>query len=150
MRCLICTREDAAAVNLELLKRVGRSTGRIAMLAKKLKVSRQTLWRHRKEHLKIHVSKQRPKVEGLSFEERARQLAMEAERIQVQLENGLPRVDTDQALKTVALRLKALEMEARFSGQGFRSKEEVALSLKDPEEEARVMKEFQEVVGGDQ
>jgi len=148
MRCGICCRPDAKEINLQLLQRAGRRTGAVGMLAKKLGVARQTLWRHRKEHLKIYVSKRPMKTEGLSFEERARLLGAEADRLMCQCENGAPRDVMDQALKSLALRMKSLEMEAKFSGKGIRPAEEV--TLVDPDEEARVIREFEEVVGGDE
>jgi hypothetical protein len=81
------------------------------------------LWRHRRFHLKIFVSKQPVKAEGLTFEERARSLGAEADRLQCQCENGAPRDVMDQALKSLTLRMKSLELEAKFAGKGPRSKE---------------------------
>ena len=150
MRCGICCRPDVKQINLQLLQRQGRRTGTVVAMAKRLNVTRQTLWRHRKEHLKLFVSKQRPKTEGLSFEERARLLGSDADRLQCQCENGAPRDVVDQALKLLTLKMKSLELEAKFSGTTIRSKEEVAGVLEDPAEEERVIREFEEVVGGDQ
>jgi predicted metalloprotease len=132
---------------LELLQRVGRRSGSVVAMAKRLGVHRATLWRHRKEHLKIFVSKKPVKLEGLSFEERARLLAMEADRLQVQLENGAPRDVVDGAMRTLTLRVKLLEMESKFSGKPLTQKKDEIESLEDPEEEAKALREFQEVCG---
>lgn len=146
-RCFICTHTDVKAINLQLLQRAGRRAGTVAALAKKLGISRQVLWRHRKEHLKIYVSKVPPKLEGLSFEERARLLGSEADRLQAQCENGAPKDLMDQAMRALQLRVKLLELESRLSGRPMAPKE---AELEDPEEESRAMREYQEVVGGDQ
>jgi len=143
---MICTRPDVKEINLALLQRAGRRTGVLGEMARRLGVARQTLWRHRKEHLKIFVSKHPPKVEGLSFEERARLLGSEADRLQAQCENGAPRDLIDQAMRALALRVKLLEMESRLSGK-VRLKDEAVASLEDPEEDALVAREFQDVVG---
>lgn len=149
MKCNICCRPDAKEINLELLQRAGRRTGTIGAMAQKLGVARQTLWRHRKEHLKIYVSKRPMKTEGLSFEERARLLGREADRLLCQVENGAPRDLMDQGLKLLTLRMKALDLEAKFSGTTIKSKEQVGEVLEDPEEEKRARMEFEEVVGGE-
>jgi hypothetical protein len=148
MRCLICTRPDVKEINLALLQRSGRRTGVMVALSKKLGVHRATLWRHRKEHLKIYVSKHPPKTEGLSFEERAALLGREADRLQCQAENGLPRSQMDQAMRALALRVKLLELEARVSGRAVTPRDEA--ELVDPEDDARALREFQEVVGGEE
>ena len=147
MKCGICCRADAREINLELLQRVGRRSGSVAVMAKRLGVHRATLWRHRKEHLKIYTSRKPVKLEGLSFEERARLLAGEADRIQCQIENGASREVADQGLKALAMRIKLLEMESRFAGRPMTEKRPAAESLEDPDEAARVEREFREVVG---
>jgi Bacterial regulatory protein, Fis family len=146
MRCGICTRPDAKAINLELLQRAGRRTGVMTAMAKRLGVHRATLWRHKKEHLKIYTSKHPPKTKDLSFEERARLLSNDADRLQCQAENGLPREQMDQAMRALALRVKLLELESRFAGRPL-TQERAEVSLEDPDEEARALREFQEVVG---
>jgi hypothetical protein len=147
MRCGICTRPDVKAINLELLQRVGRRSGTVVAMAKRLGVHRATLWRHRKEHLKIYVSKIPPKTTDLSFEERARLLAVDADRLQCQSENGLPTIQFEQAMRALMLRVKLLEMESRFAGRPMTQKRDAVESLEDPEEEARALREFQEVCG---
>jgi hypothetical protein len=149
MRCRICTRPDAKAINLELLQRVGRRSGTVTAMAERLGVHRATLWRHRKEHLKIYTSRKPVKTEGLSFEERARLLSAEADRLLCQLENGMPRDIADQGLKALALRVKLLEMESRFAGRPMTAQREDASALEDPDEEARAQREFEEVVGAE-
>jgi hypothetical protein len=120
----------------------------VVAMAKRLGVHRATLWRHRKEHLKIYVSKQPVKTTDLSFEERARLLAVDADRLQCQAENGLPAKQFEQSMKALALRTKLLEMESRFAGRPMTQRSE-PVELEDPEEEARALKEFQEVVGSE-
>lgn len=149
MRCGICCRPDAKEINLELLQRTGRRTGVMTAMAKRLGVHRATLWRHRKEHLKILVSKLPPKTKDLSFEERAQFLAGEADRLQCQCENGAPRDVIQQAMQALGLRVKLLEMESRFAGRPLTQKRD-EVSLEDPEEEARALREYQEVVGDEQ
>ncbi len=148
MKCLICSRPDVKAINLELLQRTGRRSGTVTALAKRLGVHRVSLWRHRKEHLKIYVSKRPVKVEDLSFEERARLLSGEADRLVCQIENGMPKELGEQALRALTLRVKLLEMESRFAGRPMTQQRPTVESLEDPDEESRVMKEFAEVVGG--
>jgi hypothetical protein len=149
MRCGICCRPDAKQINLELLQRAGRRTGTVVQMARRLGVARHTSWRHREEHLKIYVSKRPMKTEGLSFEERARLLGSEADRLQAQCENGAPRDVMDQALKSLALRVKLLELESRFAGRPM-SQQREEMSLEDPEEASRAEREYMEVVGGEQ
>ena len=146
MRCKICCRSDVKEVNLELLQRVGRRVGTVMMMAKRLGVDRATLWRHRKFHLKIYTSRKPIDTKDLSFEERARLLAMEADRLQLQVENGVPREVADQGLKALALRVKLLELEAKFAGRPMTQKRE-AVDLTDPDEETQALKEFEEVCG---
>jgi hypothetical protein len=146
MRCGICTRPDAKEINLQLLQRSGRRTGMVAVMAKKLGVHRATLWRHKKEHLKIYTSKHPPKTKDLSFEERARLLSDDADRLQCQSENGLPREQMDQAMRALALRVQLLELESRFAGRPLTQKGG-EVSLEDPEEESIAMREYQEIVG---
>jgi hypothetical protein len=149
MRCGICCRPDAKEINLRLLQRSGRRTGAVGQLAKELGVARQTLWRHRKEHLKIFVSKLPVKTADLSFEERARLLGAEADRLQLQAENGCPKDVMDQALKSLQMRMKLLEMESKFAGRPM-TQQRPDVSLEDPEDEARALKEFEEVCGDKQ
>jgi hypothetical protein len=146
MRCKICTRPDAKAINLELLSRGGRRTGVIKQMAERLGVDRTILWRHRKEHLKIFVSKGPVETKHLSFEERARELGNEANRLQLQAENGAPRETMDQAFKGLAMRVKLLEMESRFAGRPL-TQRRPEVSLEDPDDDERARKEFAEVVG---
>ena len=146
MGCMICTRPDVKAINLELLSRAGRRTGVVVAMAKRLNCSRQVLWRHRKEHLKLYMSKRPENSAQMSFEERAALLGREADRLQCQAENGASKDWMDQALKSLALRVRLLEMEARFAGRPLTQQREEA-SLEDPEDEARAVAEFEEVVG---
>jgi len=146
MGCMICTRPDVKAINLELLSRAGRRTGVVVAMAKKLNCSRQVLWRHRKQHLKVYMSKRPENIAGMSFEERAALLGREADRLQCMTENGMPKGLVDQALKSLAMRIRLLEMEAKFAGRPLTQQREEG-SLDDPDEEQKVMKEFEEVVG---
>jgi hypothetical protein len=146
MRCGICTRPDAKEINLELLQRVGRRSGMVVAMAKRLGVHRATLWRHRKEHLKIYVNKIPPKITDLSFEERARLLAVDADRLQCQSENGLPTIQFEQAMRALTLRVKLLEMESRFAGRPTTQKRAEA-SLEDPGELERARKDYLEICG---
>jgi hypothetical protein len=148
MGCMICTRPDVKEINLALLQRAGRRTGVVVAMAKKLGCSRQVVWRHRKEHLKLYMSKRPENTAEMSFEERAALLGREADRLQCQCENGAPRELVDQALKSLTLRMRLLEMEARFAGRPLTQQRE-EVSLEDPEEEAQAAKEFAEVVGGE-
>jgi hypothetical protein len=149
MRCGICCRPDAKEINLQLLQRVGRRSGSVVAMAARLGVHRATLWRHRKYHLKIYVSKKPPKLDGLSFEERARLLSMDADRLQCQAENGLPGKQFEEAMRALALRVKLLELESRFAARPMTQQRE-EVSLEDPDEEARALKEFEEVCGAEQ
>jgi hypothetical protein len=146
MGCMICTRPDVKAINLELLSRAGRRTGVVVAMAKRLNCSRQVLWRHKKFHLKVFTSKRPENTAQMSFEERARLLSAEGDRLQAQAENGAPRDLVDQAMRALALRVKLLELEAKFAGRPLTQQREEG-SLEDPNEELRVMKEFEEVVG---
>ena len=148
MRCKICSRADAKAINMELLSRQGRRSGAVVALAERLGVCRQTLWRHRKEHLQVYVSPRPVKEGGLSFEERARLLSQEAHRLLVQGENGLERSVMEQGLKAIAMRVRLLELEAKFASRPLTQKRE-EVSLEDPEEGKLAEKEFLEVVGGE-
>lgn len=116
------------------------------MMAKKLGVHRSTLWRHRKEHLRMYLSKKPAKTAELSFEERARLLATDADRLQCMCENGLPGKQFDEAMRALALRVRLLEMEAKFAGRPMTQKRE-PIELEDPDETAQVLREFEEVVG---
>jgi hypothetical protein len=145
MRCAICSRPDAKQINLELLQRTGRRSGSVSLLAKRLGVHRASLWRHRKEHLKIYVSKIPPKLKDLSFEERARLLAMDADRLQCQSENGLPTIQFEQGMRALALRVKLLEMESRFAGRPMTQKRDAVEALEDPEELERARLEYEEL-----
>ncbi len=147
MRCLICNRADVKEINIELLQRTGRRTGTVTAMAERLGIDRTTLWRHRKFHLRMYLSRKAPKLSELSFEERARLLAFEADRLQCMVENGLDKTQADQAMRSLALRVKLLSMESEFSGRPSKQKPPDAVLLEDPEEEARVMREFKEVVG---
>jgi hypothetical protein len=161
MRCLICTHSDVKEINRALLERVGRRTGTVAAMAKKLGVSRQVLWRHRKEHLKLFISKTRPKA-ATSLEERAKELGGEADRLQMQIEAGVPKEQVAQALQALGLRLKALQLEGQLSGRlsgGRAAERSMAMALggaaaetvlDDPDEAGRVEREFAEVVGDEQ
>jgi hypothetical protein len=160
MRCLICTRPDAKEINLELLRRVGRRTGVLTALANRLGVHRATLWRHRKEHLKIYVSRTRP-PRATSLEGRAKELRVEADRLQMQIEAGAPKDQVAQELQALGLRMKALQLEGQLSGRlsGGRASEQrltMALggagaeALEDPSEEERARREFEEIVGTEQ
>jgi hypothetical protein len=157
MRCGICTRPDAKQINLELLQRTGRRTGVMTAMAARLGICRQTLWRHRKYHLKIYVSRTRP-PKATSLEGRATELGAEADRLQMQIEAGAPRDQVAQALQALGLRLKALQLEGQLSGRlsGGRATERSLTmtlggapeaALEDPDEETRARKEFEEVVG---
>lgn len=147
MKCGICLRPDAKEINLELLQRVGRRSGSVVVMAERLGVHRATLWRHRKFHLKINTSREPTDITTLSFEERARLLAEDAERLQQQSNLGAPRDLVEQGLKALTLRVKLLEMEARFAGRPMTSQRPSAASLEDPDEASRAEREFNEVVG---
>jgi hypothetical protein len=147
MKCGICTRVDAKKINLELLQRVGRRSGSVVAMARRLGVHRTTLWNHRKNHLKIYTSPKPVKLEGLSFEERARLLAMEADRLQVQLENGAPRDVVDGAMRTLTLRVKLLEMESKFSGKPLTQRKDEVESLENPGELEQARADYLELYG---
>lgn len=163
MKCNICTRPDVKEINLVLLSRQGRRTGIFTAMARKLGVARQTLWRHRKEHLRIDVSREAPKRKNLTFEERVAMLESEADRLQAQAENGAPKEVVEQALKALGIRMKLLQLEARLSGRlrggtsgrdgdldaAMRAASVLAAGERDPEEEARTLKEFEEVCGAE-
>lgn len=144
MRCLICCRDDAREINLELLQRISSGPGTVARMAKRLGVHRATLWRHRKLHLKMYMKRGLANIADLSFEERARLLGTEAARIQVQAENGAPHVLVKELLEALTLRMKSLEMEAKFAGRALKRQAPVT---EDFEEEERARREFAEVVG---
>jgi hypothetical protein len=107
------------------------------------------LWRHRKFHLKVFTSKRPENTAEMSFEERAALLGREADRLQAQIEAGSPKEIAEQGLKALAMRIRLLELEAKFAGRPLTQQRE-EVSLEDPEEEAQAAKEFAEVVGGEQ
>ncbi len=99
-------------------------------------------------------------MDGLTLQERAALLGREADRIQCQMENGLPKEQGEQALKALAMRMKLLELEGKLAGVfgGGRATEralakELAAGgslLEDPAEEAaRAKREYEEVVGSE-
>lgn len=164
MRCMICTHPEVKEINALLLQRSGRRVGVVTALARKMKISRQCIWRHRKEHLRMNTSRRVPKLEGMSFEARAALLAVEADRIQMQAENGAAPGVVNQAMKALGMRMKLLQLEAQLAGrlsggkgghavnaknleEALRSAEAAARAEEDPAELAKAEREFQEVCG---
>ena len=157
-RCLICTHEKVDEINALLLQRNGRRTGAVTQLAEKLQISRQVLWRHRRFHLRLNISRQKP-LAGMTLEERAAALGEEGNRLQCQIEHGAPNDVADRALKALSLRMKALALEAQLSGRlaGGRPGERslalamgeggVSSALEDPEALEKARREFIEVCG---
>lgn len=164
MKCLICTNPKRAEIDALLLQRNGRRVGAVMALAAKLGISRGVLWRHRKKHLGLNVSRAvDPKK--LGFEGRARLLAEEADRLQRQVEAGLDRAQVNQAMKALALRVKLLQLEGMFAGKlrGGKGGHDVhggnvdaalaeagavaAGDSLDPAEADAVTREYQEIVG---
>jgi hypothetical protein len=147
MRCGICCRPDAKEINLQLLQRSGRRTGVLTAMAQRLGVCRQTIWRHRRDHLRIFTSKKPGETKELSFEERARLLANETDKLQCQLENGLPGKQFEEAMRALTLRTKLLELESRFAGRPMTQKADPTISLEDPGELARAKADYHELYG---
>ena len=146
MRCRICQRPDAQKINLELLARAGRHIGVVTSMAERLGVHRETLWRHRKFHLKMNTSRKVTKQAEMGFAERARHLGAEADRLQCMCENGMPKELVDRALKALMLRVKLLEMESRFAGRPADQREAEQVVL-DADADRRAEQEYLEVVG---
>jgi hypothetical protein len=153
MGCVVCRHPEAKAINLILLQREGRRTGAIRELANRLKIRRETLWRHRKMHL---MGKQAPsraertaRRSRLSFRERAFELSQEALRLQMLIENGAAEAVTTPAIKVLAMRKGLLEMECRLdSGKGLdammKQAKRTAAEI-GPEEEERITQEYMAV-----
>jgi len=153
MGCVVCRHPEAKAINLILLQREGRRTGAIQELANRLKIRRETLWRHRKMHLMGKLSPTRAertaRKSRLSFRERAWELQEELRRLQVLIENGAPESATSAAIKVLAMRKGLLEMECRLdSGKGLdammKQAKRTAAEIS-PEEEERITQEYMAV-----
>jgi hypothetical protein len=144
MRCAICCRPDVREINLEILQR--RGMGVVTALAKRLGICRQTVWRHKRFHLKIYQPRKAVKVEQMSFVARARALAVEADRLQLALENGMPTTAGSRALQALHLRVKLLHLESQYANSPTKQEPPPAV-LEDPEADERARREFEEIVG---
>ena len=153
MGCVVCRHPEAKAINLILLQREGRRTGAIQELANRLKIRRETLWRHRKMHLMGKLAPTRAertaRKSRLSFRERAWELSEELRRLQMLIENGAAETVTSPAIKVLAMRKGLLEMECRLEqGKGLdammkqakRTAEQVS-----PEEEEEITRQYMEI-----
>ena len=159
MRCIVCNHEEAKSWNRILLSPQGRRTGVVSELARRLKCSRQVIWRHRKFHLHLEVGNPQILMQTVgkerTIEERVKILGAEAHRLQLLSEQG---VDITRALEALKMRRALLELEAKIAGkldQGSGGAKVLVQNLvQAPREEAvtaeeadRVVKEYLEVCG---
>jgi hypothetical protein len=164
MRCTICSHPERVAINKLLLERAGPRAGVTSALAERLGVTRQVVWNHRKNHLGMNTARVKPNEDGKkTLEQRAAELGQEADRLQLAAEHGMEAAQFDRAMRALSLRMRLLEMEGRLAGRlrGGKAKLVTAADLGgalseaaaeaarefDPEEAARVEREYAEVCG---
>jgi hypothetical protein len=161
MRCLICSSPDRVAIDQLLLAPGSPGSGALMAIAEKFKISRQVLWRHRTRHLGLKVQKRDAKERETvkTLEARLQELSTEASRLQLAVERGMPAAIFDRVMAALELRVKLLQAEMGLRGKpGMVSSRNIDLALRgaaadaaealpDPEEAARIRKEFAEVCG---
>jgi hypothetical protein len=166
MKCLICSRADAAEIDRLLLSKAALRSGIIASLSARIGCHRSVIWRHRKNHLKMAMSRTAPRGEGGSLEEKSERLAQEAGRLQQLAECSMEKGPFERALRALNVRFRLLELQCRLAGRLSGGKAgppmtagNLSAALKaagkeleaeeDPEELARAEKEFAEVCGAE-
>jgi hypothetical protein len=164
MKCLICSRADAAEIDRLLLSKAALRSGIISSLAARIGCHRSVIWRHRKNHLRMPMSRTAPRGEGGTLEEKAERLANEAGRLQQLAECNMEKAAFERALRALNVRFRLLELQCRLAGRlsGGKAGHDVtpgnlSAALKaagkeldaeeDPEELARAEREFLEVCG---
>jgi hypothetical protein len=164
MKCLICSRPDAAEIDRLLLSKSALRSGIIASLAQRIGCHRSVIWRHRKNHLHMKMWRTAPRDGGGSLEEKVQRLESEAARLQQLAECSMEKAPFQRALTALNVRIKLLQLQCQLAGRlsGGKAGPEVTpgnLSAalraagkeleaeEDPEELAKAEREYLEVCG---
>jgi hypothetical protein len=115
MRCLVCNHAERKAIDQVLLGRNG--PGVVQALADKLGMTRQVLWRHKKNHLGMNTARKVGKGGGGNLGARIEELVAEANRLQLCAEHGMDGAQFERAMKALRMRMQLVEMEAKLEGK---------------------------------
>jgi hypothetical protein len=107
--------------------------------------------------LRLAIKKEPARGAVLTLVERCRELAREADRLQLCAEQGMEVAQFDRAMRALQLRMKLLEMENSLGRQGKVNGQNIGAALQDaaeaegadegPEEQARLEREYAEICG---